>query len=55
MKQNMQQIINALLSYYQNRIDLISNKKVRKLKEFLQKSDELKIAKLKKEIGKAKI
>jgi hypothetical protein len=53
MKQSKQQIINALLSYYQNRIDLISNKKARKLKELFQKFDELKIAKLKKEIGKA--
>jgi hypothetical protein len=55
MKQDKQQIINALLSYYKNRIDLISNKKVQKLKELFQKSDELKIAKLKKEIGKTKI
>jgi len=35
MKQDKQQIINAVLSYYQNRIDLISNKKVKKLKELL--------------------
>jgi hypothetical protein len=55
MIQDRQQMINALLSYYQNRIDLISNKKAQKLKEFLKKSDELKITKLKKEIGKSKI
>lgn len=53
MKQDKQQLINTLLSYYQNRIDLILNKKVQKLKEILRKSDKFKIVKLKKEIEKS--
>jgi len=53
MQQNKQQIINAILSYYQDRIDFILNQKAQKLKKILQKSDEIKITKLKKEIEKS--
>lgn len=54
MKQNRQHLINALLPYYQNRIDFLSDKKAGFLKRILKQSDDLKIARLKKEIGKPK-
>ncbi len=52
MKQDKQQLINALLSYYQNKAAFLSHKKIQLLKKLLKKSDDLKVAKLKKEIGK---
>lgn len=55
MKQDKQQLINALLSHYQNRVEILSNKKAEFLKKLLKQSDDFKIAKLRKEIGKSKI
>jgi len=55
MKRDKQQLIDALLSYYQGRVEALSNKKAGLLKKLLKQSDDFKIAKLRKEIGKSKI
>ncbi len=55
MIQNKQQLLNALLTYYQNKVDFLTNKKIQFLKKLVKQSDELKIKKLKNEIEKPKI
>lgn len=55
MIQDKQQLLNALLTYYQNKVDFLADKKIHLLKKLVKQSDELKIKKLKDEIGKPKI
>lgn len=47
MKQDKQQQIKALLIYYQKRVKLLSDKKIKLLKGIVRQSDDLKIAKVK--------